>query len=67
MEIINQWKLMGISENFWPNCHLTWARQHISLVLKIVILIKKINKDFRPVDTISHSLHYLSKWSHFNK
>ena len=61
MEIINQWELMEISENFLPNCHLTWARQLISLVLKIVFLIEKINKDFRPADTISDSLHYLSK------
>jgi hypothetical protein len=51
---------MEISENFLPNCHLTWARQLISLVLKIVFLIEKINKDFRPADTISHCLHYLS-------
>jgi hypothetical protein len=58
---IDQWKLMGISTNFLPNCHLIWAIQLISLVLKIVILIKKINKDFRPTDTISHSLHYLSR------
>lgn len=53
--------ILNFSLNFLTDVRLFLAVSNKSLLLKISKLAKKINKNFRPVDSMSSSLDYLSK------
>lgn len=54
--------ILNFSLSFYIDLHLFLALHDIRLILKISKIVKKINKNFRPLDSISYSLDYLSKW-----
>ncbi len=55
--------ILNFSLNFSTDFDLLLAVSDSHLVLKISKIVKKLNKKFRPLDSMPSSLDYLSKWA----
>ncbi|RUR87824.1 hypothetical protein DSM107007_14940 [Nostoc sp. PCC 7120 = FACHB-418] len=58
---VHEFSIAKFSLNFSNFWHLLLVVSNKSLLLKIINVVEKINKDFRPLGSIFNRLDYLSK------